>query len=220
MSPASPPVTCNDFDTDVAELALDLLTDPRRRALLEHAVACRRCQARLDGFVAIGDQLVLLAPPVDPPAGFETRALSRIGGPVGQPRRATRSRVLAGIAALAAALAVGVLVGRVATSGSVSPGRAAAIRNAAGDEVGNVRLVAAPTPHILVSVARPPTTAGLRTCELERPDGSWVVVGTWTREELSTGVWAVAVDPALLHAQAMRVTNDDGAVLASAQFNR
>jgi hypothetical protein len=220
VSVMPPPVTCSDFDTDSAELALGLLTDPRRSALVEHAVACRRCQARLDDLVAVGDRLVLLAPQVDPPAGFETRALSRMGGPVAADLRwARRSRILTGVAALVATLALGMLVGRLVSSpGATTVDRVAAIHNAAGDVVGDAHLENAPRPHILVSVLRAPTKPGVRTCELQRPDGSWVVVGTWTAEELSTGVWAVALDPALLRAQAMRVTNEDGALLATARF--
>ena len=220
MSVMPVPVTCSDFDTDSAELALGLLTDPRRNALVDHAVACRRCQARLDDLVAVGDRLVLLAPQVDPPAGFETRALSRMGGPVAADLRwARRFRILTGAAALVAVLALGMLVGRLVSNPTTTTvDRVAAIHNAAGDEVGDVHLVDVPRPHILVSVLRPPTKPGVRTCELQRPDGSWVVVGTWTADELHTGVWAVALDPALLHAQAMRVTNDDGALVATARF--
>ncbi len=219
MNGAYVPVTCSDFDTDAAELALGLVDDPRRTALVEHAASCRRCQARLDDLVAVVDQLVLLAPQVEPPAGFETRALARMGAPAADLGWARRARILTSLLALVATLTLGMVVGRMLVHTTGRAERTANIHNAAGAAVGEVHLVADPRPHILVSVLRPPTTPGMRTCELERPDGSWAVVGTWTKEEISTGVWAAALDPALMHAKAMRVTNDDGALLASAQFD-
>ena len=219
MNGAYVPVTCSDFDTDAAELALVLVDDPRRTALVEHAASCRRCQARLDDLVAVVDQLVLLAPQVEPPAGFETRALARMGAPAADLGWARRARILTSVLALVATLTLGMVVGRMLVR-QTGRGleRTANIHNAAGAAVGDVHLVADPRPHILVSVLRPPTTPGVRTCELERPDGSWVVVGTWTKEEINTGVWAAALDPPLMHAKAMRVTNEDGALLATAQF--
>jgi hypothetical protein len=45
-----------------------------------------------------------------------------------------------------------------------------------------------------------------------------VKVGSWEVADLASGIWAVGIDASMLDATAMRVTSDDGTVLASAEF--
>jgi hypothetical protein len=67
------------LDDVIAELALGLLDGEERAAALAHIEQCPDCQAEVAALTASGEQLLLLAPEVPPPAGFETRVLSRIG---------------------------------------------------------------------------------------------------------------------------------------------
>lgn len=217
-----PAVSCEVFDDGLDELALGLADESERSRLLAHAASCARCQARLDDLVALGDRLLLVAPEVEPPAGFESRALERMG--VGQVAAAgRRGRAVRWVAAAAVAIAVlgaGIVIGRSSTSGQSSAApRSGVIVATSGADIGTATLLSTPRPHILVSVPQPRNGPGLRTCELELTDGRRVAVGTWTSDELSTGIWAVGIEPAFLDAVAMRVIAEDGSILATAALS-
>jgi hypothetical protein len=213
-------VTCELFDEHADELALGQVGEPLRSNLLAHAGDCPHCHSLLDGLGTVVDRLLLVAPQAEPPAGFESRALARIGVPaVGRPSR--RRTVVPVWVAAVALIAVGAGTFGVAwLTGDRSPPEAVAatIVTVNGAEVGEVRLIAAPHPHVLVTVDAPRPGSDLRHCELQRADGTWVKVGTWEAADLAAGVWAVGVDAELLDATAMRVTTDDGTVLATASF--
>ena len=74
---ALPPIGCQQFDERADDLALGLVDEPERSQLLAHAAGCTACQALLDGLGTVVDRLLLTAPQVEPPAGFESRALAR-----------------------------------------------------------------------------------------------------------------------------------------------
>ena len=214
----SAPVRCEDFAERVEELSLGMVDVPNRSDLLMHSGVCPRCQSLLDGFATLVDRLLLCAPELEPPAGFESRVLARLGTDVPSNRR-TRASLWAAAAAAVVVLvvAVGVLSARVDAPPKVVDA-SASIFATAGAELGSVRLVAEPAPHVLVMIAAPRPGPGTRHCELRRTDGSWVQVGTWQPADLAGGVWATGIDKQLLHATAMRITLDDGTVLASATF--
>jgi hypothetical protein len=71
---------------------------------------------------------------------------------------------------------------------------------------------------VLVTVERPRPGPGTRFCELQLPDGTWVEVGSWELDEIASGVWAAGIDAELLDSGAMRITLDDGTVVATATF--
>jgi hypothetical protein len=92
------------------------------------------------------------------------------------------------------------------------------ILTATDDRLGHVSLVAQPQPHVVVSIDQARPYTGTRHCELQRSDGTWVEVGTWQLTDLAEGIWVAGIDPDLLDARTMRITTDDGAVLATATF--
>jgi hypothetical protein len=102
------------------ELAAGVATGEERGAALRHLAGCADCRLELDAFARTVDDLLLLAPEVEPPAGFESAVLARIApaadGPTVRPaprRRpgAVLRRWSLRVAALgaAAALAAGVV---------------------------------------------------------------------------------------------------------------
>lgn len=211
-------VNCDMFDNEADELALDLVAEPRRSQLLTHAAGCARCQSLLDGLGTVGDRLLLMAPEIEPPARFESRAIARMG--IDPDTRSSRRLVTwTRAAALIIAVTLGVAAGWALHSDRSSAPDAAPLINTDQEQVGTVRLVAEPRPHVLVTIAAPRPGNGVRTCELQRPDGTWVAVGSWTIDEIQSGVWAVGIDPALLDATAMRVTAEDGSVRSGATFD-
>jgi hypothetical protein len=60
------------------ELALGLLDGAERAEVLAHLERCARCHGDVASLTEIGEQLLLLAPEVQPPAGFESRVLDRV----------------------------------------------------------------------------------------------------------------------------------------------
>ena len=208
---------CERFDAHADELALGQLDEPLRSELLTHAADCPHCHSLLDSLGTVADRLLLAAPQVEPPAGFESRALARLDASAAGPARRS-----VGLWWVAAAAVAGVMVfagAFVAVRRDGEPTVAtAAIVAATGSEVGSVQLIAEPTPHVLVTIAAPRPGPGIRSCELQRPDGTWEEVGWWDAADIASGVWAVGIDPTLLDATAMRIISD-GDVLATATFD-
>lgn len=211
------PIGCQQFDVHVDELALGQLDEPLRGQMLAHAAGCQGCHSLLDGVATVADHLLLAAPQVEPPAGFENRVLDRIAAETsGSHRRPDFKRwIAAGVATVGIVVAGLLVLARI----DDGPGlESAAIVATGGIELGTVQLIAEPTPHVLVTIDTPRPDPGTRTCELQRPDGTWDSVGWWDAADIATGVWAVGIDPDLLDATAMRITND-GDVLATATFD-
>jgi hypothetical protein len=86
------------------ELALGIADGKERARALEHLACCARCRARLERLAASADELALLAPSVEPPAGFEDRVATAMRPPA--PRSRLAARVAAPLAAALAAAAV------------------------------------------------------------------------------------------------------------------
>jgi hypothetical protein len=74
-------MTCAELADVAAELALGVLTGRERAAALAHLDTCDACREEVRQLMATGGQLLELLPPAEPPAGFETRVLDRLGLP-------------------------------------------------------------------------------------------------------------------------------------------
>jgi len=76
---------CGEFSDVAAELALGVLTGRERADALAHLERCDACRETVRQLAMTGEELVGLLPAVEPPAGFETRVLTRIGITPGTP---------------------------------------------------------------------------------------------------------------------------------------
>ena len=96
-------MTCAQLHDVAAELALGVLTGRERATAIAHLERCRACREEVRQLMAIGGLLPELLPPVEPPAGFETRVLQRLGAsaqsesqsearPLPRPERSPRHR--------------------------------------------------------------------------------------------------------------------------------
>jgi anti-sigma factor RsiW len=74
-------MTCAELADVAAELALGVLTGRERAVAVAHLDRCDECREHVRQLMATGEQLVELLPPAEPPAGFETRVLARLGLP-------------------------------------------------------------------------------------------------------------------------------------------
>lgn len=142
-------MNCSELDDLGGELALGLLEGPRRAAALEHVGSCQRCRAVVGELSSAADELVLLAPSVEPPVGFEAQVLSRISkvSPAAQPWR--RVRVLVACAAALLLLGGAVALGRLSSGRTVTE---VAMRTASGEVVGDAYIYAGRPGWIFVAV--------------------------------------------------------------------
>jgi Putative zinc-finger len=96
------------------ELALGLLDGEERARALRHVADCPDCRRAVEELTGVADELLMLAPEREPPAGFESRVLARLRPPpaAARPRRLRWRPALAPFAAAlaAAAVATGVVV--------------------------------------------------------------------------------------------------------------
>jgi hypothetical protein len=96
-------VTCAELETLAAELALGTVSGAERARALDHLAGCPACRALVEDLAGVADRLLVLAPVIEPPPGFESKVLSRMGvaAPVRELRPSRRRRLAVGIAAVA-----------------------------------------------------------------------------------------------------------------------
>ena len=70
---------CAEFAGVAAELALGVLTGRERARALAHLDRCDACREDVRQLTVTGEELVGLLPAIEPPAGFETRVMERLG---------------------------------------------------------------------------------------------------------------------------------------------
>ena len=92
-------LTCAEVETLAPELALGTIDGAERAAVLSHLAGCGKCRELADQLAGVADGLLLLAPPAEPPPGFESRVLSRLASPAATEATARRARPLRGATA-------------------------------------------------------------------------------------------------------------------------
>jgi hypothetical protein len=234
---------CDGFADVTAELALGVLTGRERAEALAHLDRCAACQENVRRLTVTGEGLVRLLPAVEPPPGFETRVLERLGlaarspGPAGrmsptggrhfvrepgdsQPGRARR--VLAA-AAVTLAVAVSALggwgVGAATSSTAGSSLRSAVLLSASHQMVGTIFLYGGGGRQWLsMSVdLRSGTRAVI--CQLVSRDGNVTALGSFW---LNAGYGTWESPGPVGHGQfgGARLVSADGTILAAGSFLR
>ena len=163
----------------LAELAAGAATGYERALALRHVAGCPTCLAELAELSRAADDLLLLAPLREPPAGFETAVLRRLEPAVTQPRRrgrrwrfATAARPLvAAVAALVVAVWLGFAVEswrsapdrrlaeqyrHVLTQPGGAGPRSAVVTTDSGAVVGNVYLYPGSPAWVMVAITDAP----------------------------------------------------------------
>ena len=84
---------CARFADVAAELALGVLTGRERAEALAHLDFCEECREHVRQLTMTGEELLGLLPSSEPPPGFETRVMERLGLAVPGPRHAVRGRL-------------------------------------------------------------------------------------------------------------------------------
>ena len=179
----------------LAELATGAVTGQERAAVLRHVAACPPCRSELAELTKAVDALLLLTPVAEPPPGFESAVVARIGR---DPRPArhrvwvARQRRMAGLVAavvIAAALGAGAVWLRTADDRALADqtrhtlaeadGRylqVARLTTDAGTTVGTVFMYEGNPSWLLVSVSSAPAD-GAYEVRLVHGDGISYTIG-------------------------------------------
>jgi hypothetical protein len=100
---------CERLHELAAEVALGIADGEDRAWALAHLSECPDCRARVERLAAVADELPMLAPAIEPPAGFEARVVDAVRGPreaPAKPRRRWALPVAGAVAAAACAAAI------------------------------------------------------------------------------------------------------------------
>jgi hypothetical protein len=231
---------CEEFANVAAELALGVLTGRERAQALAHLDRCDTCRAEIRQLTQTGEELLGLLPTAEPPAGFETRTLARIGieapAPAPAPAKHAKSRAwklprwspgrpagltrrMLATAAVVAALAVAVVGGwglHAATSPATASSQltSAALVSANHQSAGKIFFYNGTQRWLYMSVDMG-SVNGLVTCQVVGKDGHVTTVGSfWVSN--GSGSWGSPVPAGPL--AGARLVGQDGSVLATATF--
>jgi hypothetical protein len=225
------PADCAAVSGELAELALGTLSGRERVTALSHLEGCASCSAEVDSLSAAADQLLYLAPPAEPPVGFEAGVFEHLGLQGKAQRRWSwftwSPKVVAAIGACALVLVfgLGALVGNVAHGGGgykeaqlAGPHSSLALASLVSDghDVGRV-MVYAGNPTWLIMFMNDPSWQGELRCEVVIQDGPTVSLGRFWLAD-GKGAWAASVGQPAGRLSEARIVDAHGKVLAEADL--
>jgi hypothetical protein len=217
---------CDDLAEVAAELALGVVTGRERAQAIAHLDRCDACRDHVRQLTITGENLLGLLPGIEPPVGFETRVMSRLGH-AGQGRRRPWTRWLLAAAAgtvIAAACGLGGWGLRGTAPAPPSAGsttgatlHTAALITASHHTVGKIFLYGG-SPRWLYMAVDTGSGNGTVICQLEGRDGHIITIGSF-RLNGGYGYWGSPEPPKAAAVTGARLTTADGKVLATARFS-
>jgi hypothetical protein len=218
-------MTCEQFHQLDAEVALGVTDARDRAAVFAHLEDCPSCRRELGHLSDVADMLSVLAPAVEPPAGFESRLLARLEEEEERPapRRVVNRRPLWAAAAAVVALVVGAVGWAIGEAGGPAPAVATGqvvVAKLAADRhpVGQVVVDTGSNPWISMALAigHGDTTV---QCQLRASDGRVITVG-WFSLSKGYGYWAAPITLSTgATFDAAQVSDAAGRVLATATLH-
>jgi hypothetical protein len=217
---------CTEYAPHLAELALGILTGRPRAVTLAHVESCPRCADELEQLSRAADSVVLVAPEMEPPMGFEVRLFSEMGLADTPARRSFAPRWVLATAAAVVALAVGLGIG-LSTGSSPHAHNSLAIGSAPGDKlisetaliqdgkrVGHVFLYGGATPWMYMTLDDS-AVHGHVTCRVVTLTGVTRNVGSFTASN-GYGAWGAPIPVAPQDVRTAEVVSPGGVVIAAA----
>lgn len=216
---------CEEVRELIPELALGIADGGDRARVLEHVLTCEECRDELEELSALADELVVLGPEHDPPAGFERRVLSRLRPPTRT--RRWRLPALVSVSASVAALATVAIV-LVAVHGDLrlahqyrqtlseahgSSFRAVPLRAGAGGRAGSLFVYRGRPSWIFVTTES--DVSRVARAELALKNGTTVSLPAFSLAYRDWGV-ALPVDPSRV--AAFRLLDEGGRSILVAYF--
>ena len=141
-------MNCEQTRAIAAELALGIADGEQRAEALRHLAECPDCRRAVEELTTVADELLMLAPEREPPAGFESSVLARLQPepePEPAPRRARmwrRGLVPVGAAAAAGLAAVAIALGATSDDRQLAQHYRATLAAAHGSSFDAARLFA------------------------------------------------------------------------------
>jgi hypothetical protein len=235
-------MSCAEFGDVAAELALGVLTGRERAEALAHLDHCEACREHVRQLTTTGEELLSLLPSSEPPPGFETRVMDRLGlaqtspvevsdirekrqakagtkRPFGKINSGTRRILAAAAAVVAVALAAlgGWGLHGAPTTASPKPALSSAtLLTADRENVGEIFVYNGDPRWMYMSVDM---ESGNETviCQLISSDGRVTTVGSF-RVSNGYGSWGSPAWVGDGTPVGARLVATDGTVLASAMF--
>lgn len=204
------PLTCLAVEELAAELALGTLPGDQRSAVLAHLDGCPDCQRLVSKLSDTADALLLMAPEVDPPAGFAQKVMNAMV----PRRRRWRPVALAAAAALVLGLAIGYVPGHV-QSGSVAMVRVATFTHTGGEALAGQVYARKDNPSWVFMTIHGAGSGDSYDCELVLQDGRVVPIGSF-KTRSGVGSWGRGVDVSLDQVRLVRLRDAKGNVAATA----
>jgi anti-sigma factor RsiW len=229
---ADQPMSCSEVEDLAAALALGGIGGAERAAALAHLARCDACRTLVDQLARAADSILLVAPVVEPPAGFESRVLARIAAaaePVPLRPRRSRRRLWVGAAAVALVAAMSGLgvaeLGHGGNRGAVPTAvapiasvRTALAQDPAGRWTCQVVVYGTQPTRLVVSLDRTDgLSAGFSVEALREGSEDPIPVGTFTISE-GHGSLATTVDLQAGQFRSVRVLDQTGKVRYEAVF--
>ena len=234
---------CDEFTDVAAELALGVLTGRERAQAIAHLDHCDACRENVRQLTMTGEELLGLLPASEPPAGFETRVMERIGLAAPGPARVSwisrvrhfgwkpsgrtgqgqvsRARRMLAVAAVALAVVVSGLGGwglhAATTSPPASSLSSAALLSASHQTVGKIFVYNGSSRWMYMSVNMY-SGNGSVTCQLVGTDGHVTTVGSFRLVD-GYGYWGSPAPANLGPLAGARLISTNGTVVATASFS-
>jgi hypothetical protein len=222
---------CDKVRAMDAELALGVVDGEQRAEALEHLAGCESCRRAIGELSFVADELLLVAPRAEPPAGFESRVLEQIQPQRGRPRR--RLAMLAG-ASLAVAVAaatvfvVGLRDGGESARQGPDGGAGAETRSGAGAETrarlygdGDVARGSASgypgSPSWLFVTVDRPYRSGRYRCEIVTRGGRRIALRSF-KLDAGTRSWGVSLPVDLSDVAGVRLVRAGGNDVLEGKF--
>jgi hypothetical protein len=217
-------MTCEEFHQLDAEVALGVTDARDRTAVLAHLEHCSSCRRELRQLSDLADALTVLAPAVEPPAGFESRLLTRLADEQrpGPPRIVHRRPLWAAAAAMLALVigAAGWAIGEASRpSPAVATGQVVMATLAAERHpVGQVVIDTGSDPWISMALSIGDRDTPVQ-CQLRESNGRVITVG-WFSLSKGYGYWAAPITLSTdATFDAAQVSDTQGRVLAIAPLH-
>lgn len=222
---------CEEIREITAELALGIAAGEDRARALEHVAHCRDCQRELAQLTHVVDDLLLVAPEADPPAGFEERVLRAIAPAKKPARKPFRIRAWRPVAALAAGAAIASAVMVVAyhddhklandyrqalAAADGSRFVAVPLRDAAGVKRGSLSLYKGKPSWLVLAVGSQPASKPSRA-ELVTRSGKHLPLAGFA---LRSGVWGGPLPVPLEQVASVQLQDSQGRSALVAFLNR
>jgi hypothetical protein len=219
-------MNCAEFAEVAAELELGVLTGRERADAVGHLDHCAACAAGIRQLTVV-EQLIGLLPTSEPPLGFETRVMERLGFAVPRPRSPLHwrqpepghraRRMLAAAAVVVAGAGLGGRWLHVAIAAPPGPAfSSAALLSADHQNEGEV-VVYKGEPRWMYVAVHLGTGSGVVICQLEGAGGRFTTMGSFRLTD-GHGSWGSPGWVAQGTPVGARLLASDGTVLATATF--